>query len=91
MASAKESDIFNHTHAGRKVESEANSASDAALSRSVGSNDHVQVGAGTKFDKIIGDEVLELDAHNGSCHISSTVIRYRPDGSENHLPIRIPD
>jgi len=86
MASAKEPSISGHTHAGRKVESEANSTSNAALSRSVGSNDHVQVGTGTKFDKVIGDKVLELNAHNGSCHISLAVIRYRLDGSNAAYP-----
>ena len=91
MVLAKESGTFKHTHAGRKVKSEANSASNAALSRSVGTNDHVQVRTGTEFDKIIGYEVLELNAHNGSRHISLTVIRCCSDNSESHLPIRVSD
>ena len=88
---AKESGISEYTHARRKVKSEANSASNATLSCSVGTNNHVQVRTRTKFDEVISDEVLELNAHNGSGHISLTVIRYRQDGLENHLPIRISD
>lgn len=91
MMLAKESGISERTHAGRKVKSEANSASNAALPRPVGTDDHVQVRTRTKFDKVISNEVLQLNAHNGSGHISLTVIRYRKDSLGNHLPICIPD
>lgn len=91
VGSGRESGIFADTHAGRKVKSEANSASNAALSRSVGTNDHVQVRTGTEFDKVIGDEVLKLNAHDRSRHVSLTVIRYSLHRSENHLLIRISD
>jgi hypothetical protein len=66
--------IFEPTHTRRKIKSETNSASNAALSRAVRADNHVQVRAGTEFNKVIGDEVLELNAHNGSCNISLTVL-----------------
>ena len=89
MALAKELGILQHTHAGRKVKSEANSASNAAFSRSVGTNYHVQVRAGTEFDKVIGDKVFELNPHDGSRYISLTVIRYRSDSSDIGSPILV--
>lgn len=70
--------IFEHTHVWRKVEPEANGASDAALPRSVGTNDHVQVRTWAELDKVIGEKVLELNPHDGSRHISLTAIRYCP-------------
>lgn len=68
--------ISECTHAGRKVKSKANSASNATLSGSVWTNDHVQMRTRTKFDKVIGDEVFELNPDNGTCYISCVVIRY---------------
>ena len=82
---------FERTHAGRKVEPKAYSASDAALSRPVGTNDHVQVGTGTEFDKVIGNEVLELNPHNRSRHVSLTGIRHCSDRPDIGLPIRVSD
>jgi len=80
---------FERTHTWRKVEPEAYRASNAALSRPVGTNYHIQVRTGTEFDKVIGDEVLELNPHNGSRHISLTEIRSCPDGVGICSPIRV--
>ena len=91
MALAKEPGIFKRTHAGRKVESETNSASNATLSSSVRTNNHVQMRARAEFDKVIGDKVLELNPNNGSRHISLAVIRYRPNSSDICSPIRVSD
>lgn len=76
---AGEVNISGCTHAGRKVKSEANSASNATLSRSIWANDHVQMRTRSKFDKVVGDEVLELNADNRTRHVSWVVIRYPQD------------
>ena len=70
--STKSSGTFERTHTWRKVEPEAYSASNAALSRSVWTNYHVLVRTGTEFDKVIGNKILELNPHNGSRHVSLT-------------------
>lgn len=83
--------MFERTYAGGEVESKTDGASNTALPRSIGTNDHVQVWTRTEFDKVIGDKVLELNAYDGSRHISLTEIRYRLDSSDICLPILVSD
>ena len=68
--------VFEPTYVGGKIKSKADSASDATLPRSIRTNDHVQVRPRTEFYKVIGDKVLELNAHNGPGDGSLTAIRY---------------
>ena len=87
----KEPDIFDRTYTRRKVESKANSTSDATLPRSIRANNHVQVRTGTEFNKVISDKVLELNPYDGSRHVSLAVIKPRSNSSETGSPIRISD
>lgn len=86
MVSGKEFGTSNHTYTRRKIKSEANGASDAAFSCSIRANDHVQVRTGAEFYKVVGDEVLELNAHNGPSNISSMAIRYRLGSTHSTHP-----
>ncbi len=53
-----------------EVETQADGARDTALPSAIRPNDHVEIWAGPKLDKIIGDEILELNADNRARNIS---------------------
>lgn len=58
------------TYARWEVQAERDGTGDAALSRSVGADDHVEVGAGLELDVVVGNEVVEFDADDGAGDIA---------------------
>lgn len=50
----------------REVQAKRYSTGDAALACAVGADDHVEVRAGLEFDIVVGHEVVQLDADDGT-------------------------
>lgn len=51
---------------GRPVQPEADRARNARFARPVRSQNHIQIGTRAEFDRVVGDEVAQLDAHDGA-------------------------
>lgn len=48
-----------------KIQSQSNSASNATLPSTIGSNDHVQIGTRAKLNIVVSNKVTQLYSNNG--------------------------
>ena len=59
------------SYTGGPVKAESNSTSDTAFTGSVRTDDHVKMRTRTEFDMIVSQEVVQLNANDGSWDITT--------------------
>ena len=77
------------TYAGGEIEAKSNGARDAALPRSVGTENHVKIWATAELNIVICNEVLQLYAHYRPGYVSIEKLGLFIDGRHGELLTRL--
>lgn len=85
-------DYKQETYAGREVEAQGNCTRDTTLASPVGTKNHVEIWARTKFHPIIGYKITQLDTDYRSWDVSWSEVAYfriHADGEQQIVLTRL--